>query len=93
METSGAFFYYELEIFESSSKIQAIEAPPEPPAPEPEVVPAAKPAWRVISPQRPQRKARTHPKAIAAAPGPGPGPVAQEAPKADVPAWAQWRRT
>jgi len=64
----------------------AIEAPPEPAAPEP--IPAAKPAWRVIS-KRPERKpARTQPKAIAAAPAPTPAP---EPPKPDVPAWAQWR--
>lgn len=69
---------------------QAIEAPPEPPAPEPEVIPAAKPAWRVVS-KRPERKpARTQPKAITAAPAPV--PAAPEPPKADVPAWAQWRR-
>ena len=85
-----------MEIFGSSTQeiflLQAIEAPKEPaavvPAPE---VPQIKPAWRVVSPQRPERKARTHPKAIAAAPNPA--PAVQEAPKAEVPAWAQWRRT
>jgi len=68
---------------------QAIEAPPPVPEPEPESIPAAKPAWRVVS-QRPERpKARTQPKAITAAPATTPAP---EPPKADVPAWAQWRR-
>jgi len=76
--------------FQPEWKPPAIEAPPEPAVPPvPEAIPAVKPAWRVISPQRPERKARTHPKAIAAAPTPG--PVVQEAPKPDVPAWAQWR--
>ena len=85
-------FYGFVELLNLHNEIQAIEAPPEPPAATaPEAIPAAKPAWRVISPQRPERKARTQPKAIAAAPTPT--PVAQEAPKADVPAWAQWRRT
>jgi len=76
--------------FEPEWKPPAIEAPPEPPAPPTtDVVPVAKPAWRVVSPQRPERKARTHPKAIAAAPN-NPAPVVPEA-KPDVPAWAQWR--
>jgi len=75
--------------FQPEWKPPAIEAPPEPPAPEPEVIPAAKPAWRVVS-KRPERKpARTQPKAITAAPAPV--PAAPEPPKADVPAWAQWR--
>jgi len=76
--------------FQPEWKPPAIEAPPvePPPGPVPEV-PAVKPAWRVVSPQRPERKARTQPKAIAAAPNSG--PVVQEAPKPDVPAWAQWR--
>jgi hypothetical protein len=76
--------------FQPEWKPPAIEAPPEPPVlPITEVVPAAKPAWRVVSPQRPERKARTHPKAIAAAPNPTPD--VQQASKPDVPAWAQWR--
>jgi len=76
--------------FQPEWKPPAIEAPPEPAAVVPATdVPQIKPAWRVISPQRPERKARTHPKAIAAAPNPA--PVVQEAQKADIPAWTQWR--
>ncbi|KAF8816102.1 hypothetical protein BYT27DRAFT_7185338 [Phlegmacium glaucopus] len=74
--------------FQPEWKPPAIEAPPPVPAPEPEAIPAAKPAWRVVS-KRPERKARTQPKAITAAPTPT--PAIPEAPKADVPAWAQWR--
>jgi len=74
--------------FQPEWKPPAIEAPPLPPPPEPEAVPAVKPAWRVIS-KRPERKAaRTQPKAIAGAPAP---PPVQEPPKPDIPAWAQWR--
>jgi len=70
---------------------EAIEAPPQPP-PGPEPVLETKPAWRRVSAQRPERKARTQPKAIAPAqttPA-GPAPDADTS-KSEVPAWAQWR--
>ncbi|KAF8179840.1 hypothetical protein BJ912DRAFT_981967 [Pholiota molesta] len=71
--------------------VPAIEAPlPElPPAPE-EPVPQAKPGWRVVH-KRPERKARTAPKAITGPPPPAPPPM-PEPPKPEAPAWTQWRR-
>lgn len=74
--------------FQPEWKPPAIEPPPEAPAPEPQVIPAAKPAWRVVSKRREMKQARTQPKAISAAAAPAPIP---EAPKPDLPAWAQWR--
>ncbi|KAF9541305.1 hypothetical protein CPC08DRAFT_717165, partial [Agrocybe pediades] len=76
--------------FQPEWKPPAIEAPPPeaPPAIEDAPHPQAKPGWRVVH-KRPERKARTVPKAIAAptaAAPPPPPPVKQEAP-----AWAQWR--
>ena len=69
---------------------QAIEPPPPEPLPAAEeVIPQAKPGWRVVH-KRPERKARTTPKN----PGPpAPAPLAlPEPPKPEAPAWTQWRR-
>ncbi|KJA21354.1 hypothetical protein HYPSUDRAFT_42227 [Hypholoma sublateritium FD-334 SS-4] len=67
----------------------AIEAPPPEPLPGmEEVVPQAKPGWRVVH-KRPERKARTTPKITGP---PAPAPLAlPEPPKPEAPAWTQWR--
>ncbi|KAF9476100.1 hypothetical protein BDN70DRAFT_882877 [Pholiota conissans] len=70
--------------------VPAIEAPPPEalPAP-PEPMPHAKPGWRVVH-KRPERKARTVPKAITGPPAPA-APALPEPPKPEAPAWTQWR--
>jgi hypothetical protein len=60
----------------------------EPPVPEG----PARPAWRSVV-KRPEPGARRKGKAAAAAPTPPPPPPpAIEAPRPDLPSWAQWRR-
>ena len=72
--------------------------PPGPPPPE-EEPPApdgpARPAWRTVI-KRPEPGPRRKGKAAAAAsppPPPPPPPAAIEAPRPELPSWAQWRRT
>jgi hypothetical protein len=60
----------------------------EPPAPEA----PARPAWRSVV-KRPEPGPRRKGKAAAAAPPPPPPPPpAMEAPRPELPSWAQWRR-
>jgi hypothetical protein len=72
------------------------EAPPPPPMPldEPPVLEPARPAWRSVV-KRPEPGARRKGKAAAAAAAPTPPPPpppAIEAPRPELPSWAQWRR-
>lgn len=70
--------------------------PPGPPAPPPpgdgdEVPDApARPGWRTVV-KRPEPRARRKGKAAAAAATPPPPPPAIEAPRPELPSWAQWR--
>ncbi|KAI0258583.1 hypothetical protein BC834DRAFT_64579 [Gloeopeniophorella convolvens] len=70
-------------------------APASPPPPPPEEPPAldgpARPAWRTVV-KRPEPGARRKGKAAAAPPPPPPPPPpAIEAPRSELPSWAQWR--
>lgn len=67
-------------------------SPGPPAAPPPEEAPAgpARPAWRVVH-KRPERTGHGKKKASAGA-SPAAPQAAIEAPKPDLPAWAQWRR-
>jgi hypothetical protein len=68
--------------------------PPPPPPPEEEhLAPGgpAPPAWRTVV-KRPEPGPRRKGKAAAAPPPPPPLPPAIEAPRPELPSWAQWRR-
>jgi hypothetical protein len=82
-KASFIFYPAQIVIIDIQLGDPAIEGPP---APAIEGAPAApaRPAWRTVH-KRPPRKEKKA--AIAAAPAP-----AIEAPKPELPAWAQWRR-
>ena len=67
--------------------------PPPPPPPADEVPEPARPGWRTVV-KRPEPGARRKGKAAAAAAAtpPPPPPPAIEAPRPELPSWAQWRR-
>jgi len=67
--------------------------PPPPPPPADEVLEPARPGWRTVI-KRPEPGARRKGKAAAAAAAtpPPPPPPAIEAPRPELPSWAQWRR-
>ncbi len=73
----------------------ALAPPPPPPEEEPPALDGpARPAWRTVV-KRPEPGPRRKGKAAApaAAPTPPPPPPpALEAPRPDLPSWAQWRR-
>jgi len=65
--------------------------PPPPPMEEPPMLEGPAPsAWRTVH-KRPEPGARRKGKAAAAATPPPPPPPAIEAPRPDLPSWAQWR--
>ena len=68
--------------------------PPGPPPPPADELPdaPARPGWRTVV-KRPEPGARRRGKAAAAAAAPPPPPPpAIEAPRPDLPSWAQWKR-
>ena len=93
------FFFHRVSLSRSNSHAHyrqqgpppgSPEPPPAAPPPEPAPSGPARPAWRVVH-KRPERTGHGKKKAGAGA-SPAPPPAAIEAPKPDLPAWAQWRR-